>query len=212
MPTFLEKVEIGSNSTSSVEQELQKVEAVADYYNLSELKENVSPSTEKSLISKVVSGEINPAFLKQILPIFGKIDPSILTAFASGKGARFLQLLSTLYTEQRLDLDVIGKLIDDPKVRETLDRVQIQYKNNGIAGVSTGDLLSLVNGINLSTFGESSEPMKRLLSTVIEKRTLSVEMLSDAFSSKNEVPLSEIPAKNEMPISETNEDLEDVEG
>jgi len=193
--TFAEKVEAGSSSTISIDKELTSVELetesldkVAEYYKLSQLtdKKNVSKSTEKNLLLKVIAGDINPEFLRQLSPILGKIDPSILATFASGKGAWLLQLLSTLYTEQRLDLDIMGKLIDDPKVRDMLAKVQLQYRNNGLAAVSTSDLMSLVEGLNLSNFAESGAPLKRLLEKVIEKRTLSVEMISEVLSSRNE--------------------------
>lgn len=192
----------GSKSTRSVEMALQHaddqmgtLDGVRSYYNLDKSLENSSPTVEKNLLSRVISGEINPEFLQRFAPMLGTLDSSLLGAFSAGKGALVLKLLSTAYTERRLDVFQLQALVDNPKTREILTRVARQYRHGGMASVNTEDLLAVVQGIDFSSILSNGTPFAKLLSQVVYHRTLTMDMIQNALIEATEQSAKTVPAE-----------------
>ncbi len=213
--SFDEKVEEGSRSTSSVQSELEKVKqatqtmkGVERHFGLREALKNASPSAARALLSKVISGDLSPEFLKHVLPIITSGDSRLMSVFTSRKGGIVLKLLSSAYSQRRLDISLLQDLVDSPGAKELLRSISESYAKGGLSAVRSSDILRLVQSLDLSELQEAKAPILRLIRRVVNERTLTIPMVANAISEVkmalgNKSPRPNTPRRDrsESPIS-----------
>lgn len=180
-PDFIDRMHQGSRSTRSIDIELESADTqmattdgVRSYYGL-------EPTVGDNLIPTVMSGDVNPQFLKMFMFMLHTVNPALPALFSTGKGTDVMKLLSTAYTERRLNLADLQHLVDDPNARVLLARIDNQYIHGGIAAVSTEDILAVVQTIDFSSFKKMGSVLGALLTQVIYHRTLTLDMIKVAL-------------------------------
>lgn len=186
---FAKLVAKGSSSSSSVDQEIGRADQEisgedhgAAYYGLEGAFDESSDNTKRSIMSRVVSGELNPALLLSLLPSLAKIDPGLIKFFTQGDGSKLLQLISSAYTNQRLDLSILDSIVTDPGAREALDRVRTNYQEGGMDAVNMQDLVSIFNSLDFGAYVQDSKPISELFAEIVATRTVNASMINKHLS------------------------------
>ena len=192
--SFAEKVARGTASTASVDQELNRAdenmhttEGAKKYYKLDKALKRASPSTSKSIIARVVSGELNASFLTQTLPILSAVDPALLKFFSQGDGATLLALISTAYTQGRLDLGLLRPLVKSEEARVAMERLNTQYHSGGMGAVDLSDLTTIFTSLDFGAFIEDTKPIVEMLSEIVATRTINQKMIHKHLSALRRV-------------------------
>ena len=192
--SFAEKVARGTASTASVDQELNRAdenmhttEGAKKYYKLDKALKRASPSTSKSIIARVISGELNASFLTQTLPILSAVDPALLKFFSQGDGATLLALISTAYTQGRLDLGLLRPLVKSENARVAMERLNTQYHSGGMGAVDLSDLTTIFASLDFGAFIEDTKPIVAMLSEIVATRTINQQTIHKHLSALRRV-------------------------
>jgi hypothetical protein len=181
---FARMVATGKQSSTSVESAIDRADDSVQsddggivHYGLAEVLAKADPSIQHSMMSKVVSGDLSNTFLSQLLPMISSVDPALMTFFSRGDGAQMLTLISSLYTNNRLDLSILEIVVREPQAREALVRVRTNYNSGGMAAVNVQDLVQIFSSLNFGDYFEDTKPISAMFADIISNRTINFQML-----------------------------------